>query len=73
MELPFDQFGQLVFGDFFRSHPALAAQAEEISEYWSRNALSFLTFRTAERSREELENYVRRRLIPGLHLAEYPS
>ncbi len=59
MELPFDMFGQVVFGDVFRSHPTLAAQAEEISEYWSRNALSFLTFRTAERTRDELETYVR--------------
>ena len=71
MDLPFDQFGQLVFGDVFRSHPALGAQAEEISEYWSRNALSFLTFRTIERSREELESYVRRRLVPGLRLQDF--
>ena len=70
MDLPFDQFGQLVFGDVFRNHPALGAQAEEISEYWSRNALSFLTFRTTERSREELESYVRRRLVPGLRLQD---
>lgn len=70
MDLPFDQFGQLAFGDVFLSHPALGAQAEEISEYWSRNALSFLTFRTTERSREELELYVRRRLVPGLRLQD---
>ena len=70
MDLPFDQFGQLVFGDVFRNHPALGAHAEEISEYWSRNALSFLTFRTTERSREELESYVRRRLVPGLRLQD---
>lgn len=69
MELPFEQFGMLALGDVFRSHPALAAQAEEISEYWSRNALSFLTFRTTERSRAELESYVRRRLVPGLQLS----
>jgi len=68
MELPFEQFGRLVFGDLFRANPELAAQAEEISEYWSRNALSFLTFRTTERNRTELEMYVRRRLVPGLHL-----
>lgn len=70
MDLPFDTFGQVVFGDVFRSHPALGEQAEEISEYWSRNALSFLTFRTAERSRKDLESYVRRRLIPGLRLQD---
>ena len=73
MDLPFDMFGQVVFGDVFQEHPALGAQAEEISEYWSRNALSFLTFRTTERSREELEQYVRRRLIPGLRLEDFQA
>lgn len=73
MELPFEQFGLLALGDVFRSKPALGAQAEEISEYWSRNALSFLTFRTTERNREELEHYVRRRLVPGLRLQEIIS
>lgn len=70
MDLPFNLFGQVVFEDVFRAHPSLAAQSEEIGEFWSRNALSFLTFHTdKERSREELEQYVRRRLIPGLHLS----
>ncbi len=73
MELPFEQFGLLALGDVFRRHPTLGAQAEEISEYWSRNALSFLTFRTTERNREELERYVRRRLVPGLRLQEIIS
>jgi AcrR family transcriptional regulator len=70
MDLPFNLFGQVVFEDVFRAHPSLADQAEEIGEFWSRNALSFLTFHTdKERSREDLEAYVRRRLIPGLHLS----
>lgn len=73
MQLPFDMFGQVVFGEVFRRHPALATQAEEISEFWSRNALSFLTFRTADRTRAELESYVRHRLIPGLHLQDIIS
>lgn len=73
MDLPFEQFGRLALGDVFSSNPALAAQAEEISEYWSRNALSFLTFRTTERKRAELEHYVRRRLVPGLRLQDIIS
>jgi len=71
MDLPFNRFGQIVLEDVFRAHPSIAAQAEEIGEFWSRNALSFLTFHTdRERSREDLEHYVRRRLIPGLHLPD---
>ena len=66
---PFSPFGQLAFAELFREHPSLAVHAEEISEFWARNALSFLTLRGAtERSREELAAYARRRLIPGLHL-----
>jgi AcrR family transcriptional regulator len=73
MELPFEQFGMLAFGDVFRDNPELATHAEEISEYWSRNALSFLTFRTTERNRTQLAIYVRRRLVPGLRLQEILS
>jgi AcrR family transcriptional regulator len=66
---PFGPFGEIAFGEVFASHPALAAEAEEISEYWTRNALSFVTLRGAtERSRDELADYVRRRLLPGLPL-----
>jgi len=66
---PFGPFGQLAFAELFRANPPLAEQAEEISEFWARNALSFLTLRGAtERTREELEDYARRRLLPGLHL-----
>lgn len=66
---PFGLFGQLAFGRVFSAHPALAAQADDISEYWARNVLSFLTLSgTRERSREELAEYIRYRLLPGLHL-----
>ncbi|TNF33181.1 MAG: TetR/AcrR family transcriptional regulator [Gammaproteobacteria bacterium] len=66
---PFGLFGELAFSQVFNAHPALAAQAEEISEYWARNVLSFLSLSgTRERSREELAGYVRYRLLPGLHL-----
>lgn len=66
---PFSDIGQVVFAGVFQEFPALAEQAEEISEHWSRNAMSFLTLRgRTERSREELAGYVRRRLLPGLCL-----
>lgn len=65
----FGLFGERAFGNIFAACPVLAAQADDISEYWARNVLSFLTLRgTRERSREELEAYVRYRLLPGLHL-----
>lgn len=65
----FGDVGRVVFADVFHEFPYLAEQAEEISEYWSRNAMSFLTLRGHnERSREELDGYVRRRLLPGLCL-----
>lgn len=69
---PFSEIGRVTFAEIFQQHPALAAQAEEISEHWSRNAMSFLTLRgPTERSREELAAYVRRRLLPGLGLQDF--
>ncbi len=66
---PFGPFGEIAFARLFAEQPALAGQTEEISEYWTRNALSFLTMRGAtERNRDELADYVRRRLLPGLGL-----
>jgi hypothetical protein len=66
---PFGPLGLIAFAQVFTRHPLLAAQAEEIAEYWTRSALSFLTMRGAkERNREELADYVRRRLLPGLGL-----
>lgn len=66
---PFGLFGQFAFKGIFTAHPALAAQADDISEFWARSALSFLTLSgIRERSRDELAEYVRYRLLPGLHL-----
>jgi AcrR family transcriptional regulator len=66
---PFGAFGEIAFARVFAAQPAMAAEAEEISEYWTRSALSFLTIRGAtERNRDELAAYVRRRLLPGLPL-----
>lgn len=68
---PFGLFGELAFQHIFTQHPALAAQKDEISEFWGRNVLSFLSLSgTRERNREELADYVRYRLLPGLHLGE---
>lgn len=41
----FSQIALVVFAGIFQQHPALAAQAEEIPEHWSRNVMSFLTLR----------------------------
>lgn len=66
---PFAPFGQLAFQPVFTAHPELAAQSEEMSELWTRNAMSFLTMPgPAPRSRAEMADYVRRRLVPGLGL-----
>ena len=71
---PFGLFGQFGFRAIFAAHPALAAQADDISEYWARNVLSFLTLNgVRQRSREELSAYVRYRLLPGLHLDQLLS
>lgn len=66
---PFAAFGQLAFADVFAAHPKLMVDAEEISELWTRNAMSFLSMPGPEqRTHEELAAYVRRRLLPGLGL-----
>jgi AcrR family transcriptional regulator len=71
---PFGLFGQFAFANIFRAYPALAAQADDISELWARNVLSFITLRgIRERSRTELADYVRHRLLPGLHLHQLLS
>lgn len=71
---PFSLFGELAFQQIFEKHPALAAQKDDISEFWGRSVLSFLTLSgIRERSRDELAEYVRYRLLPGLHLDELLS
>lgn len=71
---PFGLFGEMAFQQIFKDHPQLAAQKDEISEFWGRSVLSFLTLSgIRERSRDELAEYVRYRLLPGLHLDELLS
>ncbi|HEY9032761.1 MAG TPA: TetR/AcrR family transcriptional regulator [Pseudomonadales bacterium] len=68
---PFAAFGLLSYHEVFDANPALSEQAEEISELWVRNCLSLLTMPAAhQRSPAELADYVRRRLVPGLHLGD---
>lgn len=70
-QYPMQQFGRLCFGDVLREHPQLAASFNEVAELWSRSVLSFLLFEGETRkSREELEGFVRRRLVPGLGLSD---
>lgn len=65
---PFAAFS-ICYEDVYKAHPELQEQAEEISEHWIRNCLSFLTMPAAkQRSQEEMREYVKRRLLPGLHL-----
>ena len=68
--VPLDQFGRLCFAAVIEAHPALEPEFAEISELWSRSVLSFLLFEgEKKRSEQELEDYIRRRLAPGLGLA----
>lgn len=60
-------FGELVLYRVFEAHPALRVDAQEICEFISRNIISFLVMPDPNpRSPEELEGYVRRRLLPGV-------
>lgn len=65
----FSQFGEIVFADIFRANQPLARHADEISELWLRNAISIISMPSHKKKTEkELRAYIRRRLIPGLHL-----
>jgi len=67
--IPMGRFGRLCFGEVVEEYPALAGEFEEIAEFWGRSVRSLLLFGTElERRRDALEDYVRRRLLPGLHL-----
>lgn len=68
----FAEFGQLVYQQVFDKHPTLARQSEAISELWIRNSLSFIGMPGPERTPEELERFVRERLVPGLQLDKTP-
>ena len=64
---PFGNFGQLAFREIFETHAELMPDAEEISELWTRNAMSFLTMPgQVQRTHEELADFARRRLLPGI-------
>lgn len=65
----FSQLGIIVFSDIFDKNKPLQKQADEISELWTRNALSMIAMPSHKRkTQKELRSYVKRRLIPGLHL-----
>lgn len=69
--VPFAWYGELVFHEVFEEHPYLKPEVENISELWIRSVMSFLTLPGPEkRDREEMENYVRRYLLPGVGLRE---
>lgn len=60
-------FGELVLYQVFEDHPQLKTDSQEICEFLSRNIISFLLMPDpAPRSPQELEGYVRRRVLPGL-------
>lgn len=60
-------FGELVLHQVFEQHPGLKQDSAEICEFLSRNIISFLLMPDPQpRSTQELEGYVRRRLLPGL-------
>ena len=63
-------FGELVLHQVFEQHPHLQQDSQEICEFLSRNIISFLVMPDPNpRSPEELEGYVRRRLLPGLGIS----
>ena len=63
-------FGELVLYQVFATHPELQQDSQEICEFLSRNIISFLVMPDPNpRSPEELEGYVRRRLLPGLGIS----
>lgn len=64
-------FGVLVLGKVFEQYPALQKESLEICEFLSRNIISFLLMPDPQpRSKQELEGYVRRRVLPGLGLQD---
>ena len=60
-------FGELALSGVFNDNPYLKNQSEEICELLSRNIVSFLILPDQDpRSSDELEQFVRRRIIPGV-------
>ena len=68
---PFEHFCITAFSPIFDRYPYLKKDIEDISELWIRNVISILTMPSAKKkSRKQLEQYVRLRLIPGLNLRD---
>lgn len=66
---PYSTFGELVFEKLFEEHAYLKPHSDSISELWIRGVMSFLTMPgPSPRSRDELEDFVRLRLLPGIGL-----
>lgn len=66
---PFAQLGGLVFAEVFELQGFESDEAEDVSELWIRNVLSFLTLPSPKRkTRTQLELFVRQRLLPGVGL-----
>ncbi len=69
---PYAMFGEFVFAEVFEEHTYLKPDAESISELWIRNVMSFLSVPGhREKTREELEEFVRTRLLPGVGLGHH--
>lgn len=59
---------KVLFGDY----PAFCDDIQVVSGYWIHAIISFLLLRSGEgKSLEEIEQYVRKRFVPGLCLQEY--
>lgn len=66
-DFPLEQFGRICYAEVLTEHPQLSGSFSEIAELWSRSVLSFLLFDSDQKkSLEDLEGFVRRRLVPGL-------
>ena len=57
--------------EMFEQYPREGGDIYELSEYWIHAILSFLLLRSGENmSMAEVEAYVRKRFVPGLHLQQ---
>jgi len=71
---PFEELGGLLFKDSFERYPQLKPAAASICELWVRCVLSFIT-QPGEpaKNRDELETFVRERMVPGLGITAAPA
>jgi AcrR family transcriptional regulator len=68
---PFEFFCLTAFAPIFARYPYLKESSEDISELWIRSVLSFLTMPSAsEKTDKQLEQFVRKCLVPGLGLKD---